>query len=67
MKTINLLHRNNRPRRGSDKTDYAIACGYTGKRRVIVQDGKIISHGNADWFEWITRVMNRAMAKGVAA
>lgn len=33
----------------TDKTFYAIELGYRGKRRVILSDGKVVSHGHADW------------------
>ncbi len=36
-----------------DRTEYARANGYTGHRKVVVSDGKVYSHGNKDWFEWI--------------
>ncbi len=39
-----------------DKTDYARSCGYSGTRRVIVLDGRVTSHGNADWHEWISKL-----------
>lgn len=37
---------------GQDKTAYCRALGYRGRRRVIVLDGRVPSHGNADWFEF---------------
>ncbi|MBA9869679.1 hypothetical protein ACUXPM_003629 [Ralstonia sp. 151470066-2] len=33
----------------SDLTDYALANGYLGSRRVIVMDGRVITHR---WLEW---------------
>lgn len=33
----------------SDKTFYAIESGYAGKRRVLVHDGKVVSHGHVCW------------------
>lgn len=32
-----------------DKTAYARLIGYTGKKPVLVSDGKVTSHRNADW------------------
>lgn len=48
-----------------DKTVYCIELGYTGKRRVIVSDGKVVSHGHADWFHFAERI--RAKAKAATA
>ncbi|EPG9351868.1 hypothetical protein ACKU3Z_030280 [Pseudomonas aeruginosa] len=47
---------------GKDKTMYSIDLGYAGKRRVIVYDGKVVSHGHQDWFEFVDRVRNKAKA-----
>lgn len=30
-------------------TNYARELGYTGSKRVIVQDGMVISHNNVEW------------------
>ena len=43
----------------ADKTDYARRQGYTGRHRVYVSDGKVISHGHADWFQWLGHVRLR--------
>tara|TARA_Y100001970_G_scaffold224984_2_gene277564 strand:+ start:67956 stop:68153 length:198 start_codon:yes stop_codon:yes gene_type:complete len=32
-----------------DRTDYARNLGYQGQKRVIVQDGIVISHNNMEW------------------
>lgn len=34
-----------------DATAFAMGAGYNGRRRVIVLDGRVISHGGADWIE----------------
>jgi hypothetical protein len=36
----------------SDNTLYARGYGYAGRKRVIVSDGKVISHGNVCWFDF---------------
>jgi hypothetical protein len=33
----------------SDLTDYVLATGYRGSRRVIVMDGRVVTHR---WLEW---------------
>lgn len=33
----------------ADKTVYAIDRGYTGRRRVLIHDGAVVSHGNQQW------------------
>jgi hypothetical protein len=33
-----------------DKTDYARAAGYQGEKRVLVSDGRVISHRSVCWF-----------------
>lgn len=38
-----------------DCTFYMIEKGYTGKRRVLVHDGKVVSHGHADWHAFASR------------
>lgn len=37
---------------GKDATDYCRSIGYTGEKPVVVLDGKVVSHNNADWFEF---------------
>ncbi len=44
------------PAAGADKTGYAMSCGYTGRRPVIVADGRVISHRHQDWFEFLRAV-----------
>lgn len=39
-----------------DRTDYVRNLGYRGKRRVIVQDGLVISHNNIEWHIFCARV-----------
>jgi hypothetical protein len=43
-----------------DLTATARANGYTGTKPVIVCDGKVTSHRNADWFAWLARQKRRA-------
>jgi len=43
-----------------DKTAYACALGYTGTKPVKVLDGRVISHGNRDWFEFCQKLKKRA-------
>jgi hypothetical protein len=43
-----------------DKTAYARSIGYDGDRPVVVQDGKVISHRWADWFEFCAACRSRA-------
>lgn len=50
---------------GKDMTMYCIDMGYVGKRRVIVSDGKVVSHGHQDWFQFAERI--RYMAKTATA
>lgn len=39
----------------SDKTVYAIYLGFTGKRRVLVDDGKVVSHGHLAWEVFLSK------------
>lgn len=39
-----------------DKTVYAIDLGFTGKRRVLVDDGKVVSHGHQAWDVFLNRI-----------
>jgi hypothetical protein len=48
---------------GEDKTAYARLVGYTGRRKVRISDGRVISHGNMDWSEWLDLVHIRALRK----
>lgn len=32
-----------------DRTEYAKQLGYQGKKRVIIQDGRVISHNGVEW------------------
>jgi hypothetical protein len=43
MKTPTNPHHQN-------KTAYARSIGYTGRKAVIVSDGKVVSHARIDWF-----------------
>ncbi len=45
-----------------DMTMYCIDMGYTGKRRVLVLDGKVVSHGHADWHAFANRIRIKAAA-----
>ncbi|KSQ21503.2 hypothetical protein APB26_31435 [Pseudomonas aeruginosa] len=49
-----------------DKTVFCIELGYTGKRRVIVSDGKVVSHGHVDWFHFVERIRGNAKAASAA-
>ena len=31
-------------------TSYAMSIGYTGKEKVLVENGKVMSHCGIDWF-----------------
>lgn len=45
--------------------DVSVLCmdmGYTGKRRVLVQDGKVVSHGHAEWHAFASRIRTKAAA-----
>lgn len=46
-----------------DKTAYARSIGYDDNRQVVVQDGKVISHRWADWFEFCAACRSRARRK----
>lgn len=45
-----------------DVTMYCIDLGYTGKRRVIVLDCRVVSHGRQDWHEFAQRIREKAKA-----
>lgn len=45
-----------------DCTMYLVDLGYTGKRRVLVNDGKVVSHGHADWFAFVSRYASKKRA-----
>lgn len=45
---------------GKDMTMYCIDMGYAGKRRVIVFDGRVVSHGHQDWFQFVERIRYKA-------
>lgn len=51
---------------GVDKTMYCIDLGYTGKRRVILSDGKVVSHGHVDWHQFAERIRSKAKAATAA-
>ena len=40
-----------------DKTMYAVDCGYTGSKRVLVHDGRVVSHGHVEWSVFIGRLL----------
>lgn len=42
-----------------DKTAFAIDTGFTGKRRVLVDDGKVVSHGHLAWDVFLTRIRTK--------
>jgi hypothetical protein len=45
-----------------DVTEYARSHGYNGLHHVIVSDGLVVSHGNADWLKWMHSVRENASA-----
>lgn len=45
-----------------DMTMYCIDMGYTGKRRVMVLEGKVVSHAHADWHAFACRIRNKKAA-----
>ncbi len=45
-----------------DLTGYARTLGYRGCRRVLVLDGKVISHRSLDWFEFCQMLRQRQKA-----
>jgi hypothetical protein len=45
---------------GKDMTMYCIDMGYASRRRVIVLDGKVVSHGHQDWFQFAERIRYKA-------
>lgn len=49
-----LLHR--RYPHAKDCTFDLILLGYTGKRRVLVHDGKVVSHGHGDYHAFVGRL-----------
>ncbi len=42
-----------------DRTAYAKSNGYLGKKPVYVLDGKVISHGSVDWFEFCAGIRTK--------
>jgi hypothetical protein len=48
-------------RHAHDQTAYATMIGYGGRRQVVVMDGKVVSHGWKDWFEFCEEC--RALAR----
>lgn len=44
-----------------DKTDYARAEGYTGAKRVLVSDGKVISHRGVCWFAFCAGLRQKSV------
>ncbi|HEK3717127.1 TPA: hypothetical protein ACWLUJ_006579 [Pseudomonas aeruginosa] len=51
---------------GVDKTMYCIDLGYAGRRRVILSDGKVVSHGRQDWHQFAERLRTKARAAKAA-
>ncbi|RJX72687.1 hypothetical protein D3M70_31135 [Pseudomonas sp. LS-2] len=39
-----------------DKTAYAIDRGFVGRRRVLVHDGIVVSHGHVLWSNFLSRL-----------
>jgi hypothetical protein len=53
----------------TDRSMYARSLGYAGSRRVVVLDGKVITHRRADWFlfcEACRRQLRRRQKRAVA-
>lgn len=47
-----------------DKTDFARSWGgYCGKRRVIIEDGCVISHGSVDWFDFLAAERRKSLRR----
>jgi hypothetical protein len=44
-----------------DKTDYARAEGYTGAKRVLVSDGRVISHRSVCWFAFCAGLRQKSV------
>lgn len=44
----------------SDLTSYARYIGYRGDKTVLVSDGRVVSHRNADWFDFCHRLGQQA-------
>lgn len=45
-----------------DVTVYCVDKGYTGKRRVLIHDGKVVSHGHVEWHVFAERLGRKAAA-----
>lgn len=46
-----------------DHTEYAKSIGYTGKEKVLVLDGKVISHDNQEWLDFCDMIRYGTEAK----
>lgn len=40
----------------TDCTAYARSLGYTGKKRVLIQDGRVITHRSVEWHFFCERL-----------
>lgn len=49
---------------GVCKTAYARSLGYTGSARVMVQDGRVISHRQITWEDFCERLHAQKSAAG---
>lgn len=45
-----------------DVTVYCLDKGYTGKRRVLIHDGRVVSHGHVEWHVFAKRLGCKAAA-----
>lgn len=46
-----------------DHTEYAKSIGYKGTDKVLVVDGKVVSHNNQDWLEFCDMIRYGSQAK----
>lgn len=47
--------------KAQNKTEYARSIGYTGDKAVMVQDSRVVSHRNQDWFRFCDRCRNHTV------
>jgi hypothetical protein len=50
----------------TDSTEYARQLGYTGRRAVIVSDGRVVSHRGADWFQFCAALRRQTRQRRAA-
>lgn len=62
--TDQLIRRYNvSPSQVEKHTDYARSLGYTGVKPVVVYDGRVVSHGRKDWFEFCADLRNKTVSQ----